>query len=502
MRAALAALLLLGAFPGAALADQQAFRDVSPGNPFYGAVEDVAVTHRLMSGMPDSHTFNGNLPLRRIDFAMTLASFIKEIEVDTGISLSDNELSLYDFDDVSNPVQLAAVTKLANDYNLFSLIPDSMLSPQDFQPDRPVTRFEAAAMFDALMRLAQRKGLVTAVHESDPYNPSHNPFTDLSPLDWAYKPVLDVVRRYQIMAGTTDATFEGDRVLTRYEFAAVAARAFSLIRQEAAGIIVIHRPRRDAQAEVRYTEFHGEDPVMISAYGLLSLAGFKSAGAGGTLQWIGYTPLPWSSEARLINPSISAYHFGNLYQVAPSGYMDGNGNTLYQNNLLSESLAVASCKVGLVGGTPSPVQWELFLDPALLAGQVNAVSAASPITTPGGSTATTAMAAGAGAMLGGMLYDRTPEGALDITVEGGLAYLKPLQPGATPFLSGMVPMLRATIDSHLFLTQTSAIELPEIQVFMLPGEPAQPPSPYPMGPAQATSGTPGLTVGGGFGLSF
>lgn len=506
----LAGILVLSASP-AALADTQAFTDVGPGNPYYAAVEDVAVTHRLMSGLPNDQTFNGDLPLRRIDLALTLANFIKEVEVQTGITLSDSEVSLYAFSDISDPSELATVTNLANNYDLFNLIPSSLLDPRDFQPDRPVTRYEAAAIFDSLMQLMEQKGLVTAVHDTDPYDPTHNPFTDLSPLDWAYKPVLDVVRRYQIMAGTTDATFAGNEVLTRYEFASIAARAFAVIRQEAAGEIVIRRPEADAQEEIVYNEFQGLDPLTISVGGLFSSSGFSSAGGNGSLSWVGYTPMPWSQSARLISPEVAAYHLSNLFQTFDSQNQDPNtGLEIYQSNQVAENLAIASLKVGLIGGPPSPIQWEIFADPALLAGQIVAVPTASGsqiITGLGGATAASGIAAGVGAMVGGTIYDRTPEGALDVTVEGGLAYLRPFTPAIEPLLSGVSPIVRATIDSHLFLGQTSAIELPEIQIFMLPGAPTG--IPRSEGTAQAATGVPmnltptsGMLLGGGLGLSF
>ncbi len=43
---------------------------------------------------------------------------------------------------------------------------------------------------------------------------------DVAPTDWAYKALRSLVERYGCIAGYSDRTFRGDRVLSRYEFAA------------------------------------------------------------------------------------------------------------------------------------------------------------------------------------------------------------------------------------------------------------------------------------------
>ncbi|MEQ9553625.1 MAG: iron uptake porin [Coleofasciculus sp. G3-WIS-01] len=43
---------------------------------------------------------------------------------------------------------------------------------------------------------------------------------DVSPRDWAYEALRSLVEKYRCLRGSTDQTFEGNRALTRYEFAA------------------------------------------------------------------------------------------------------------------------------------------------------------------------------------------------------------------------------------------------------------------------------------------
>jgi len=45
-------------------------------------------------------------------------------------------------------------------------------------------------------------------------------FRDVSPNDWAFQALDDLIRRYDCLVGYPDGTFRGDRPLTRYEFAA------------------------------------------------------------------------------------------------------------------------------------------------------------------------------------------------------------------------------------------------------------------------------------------
>ncbi|MFP4299152.1 MAG: iron uptake porin, partial [Spirulinaceae cyanobacterium] len=47
-----------------------------------------------------------------------------------------------------------------------------------------------------------------------------NRFRDVSPGDWAFQALSDLISRYNCLVGYPDGTFRGNRPLTRYEFAA------------------------------------------------------------------------------------------------------------------------------------------------------------------------------------------------------------------------------------------------------------------------------------------
>lgn len=60
------------------------------------------------------------------------------------------------------------------------------------------------------------------VHGDAPMTQINNvaDFLDVSPRDWAYGALQDLVNRYDCVQGYPDGTFRGDRALSRYEFAA------------------------------------------------------------------------------------------------------------------------------------------------------------------------------------------------------------------------------------------------------------------------------------------
>jgi hypothetical protein len=45
-------------------------------------------------------------------------------------------------------------------------------------------------------------------------------FSDVSPSDWAFQALDDLVRRYDCLKGYPNGTYRGNRALSRYEFAA------------------------------------------------------------------------------------------------------------------------------------------------------------------------------------------------------------------------------------------------------------------------------------------
>ena len=61
-----------------------------------------------------------------------------------------------------------------------------------------------------------------AVEAVDPMDQVTNvsQLSDVSPGDWAYEALRNLVERYGCIAGYPDGTFRGNRAMTRYEFAA------------------------------------------------------------------------------------------------------------------------------------------------------------------------------------------------------------------------------------------------------------------------------------------
>lgn len=60
------------------------------------------------------------------------------------------------------------------------------------------------------------------------------PFADVSPAHWAYPAVTSLVNRYACVSGYPDGTFQGDRIVSRYEFAAALSACLDTLVQLAA----------------------------------------------------------------------------------------------------------------------------------------------------------------------------------------------------------------------------------------------------------------------------
>lgn len=65
--------------------------------------------------------------------------------------------------------------------------------------------------------------------ESTVQIPPASQFRDVLPSDWAYQALLELRDRYNCLAGYPNNTFQGDRPLTRYEFAAGVNACFEVI---------------------------------------------------------------------------------------------------------------------------------------------------------------------------------------------------------------------------------------------------------------------------------
>ncbi|MBI6546948.1 MAG: S-layer homology domain-containing protein [Cyanobacteria bacterium NC_groundwater_1444_Ag_S-0.65um_54_12] len=219
-------------------------------------------------------TFRGEVTFNRLEFAKTLSAFILELETMSGVSLADSSFSFYAFEDLEEQSERAIVEPIANQYNLYDGIPG--IEAHRFEPRRPVNRYEMAAIFDKLMRLVEKKRLITAPSA----RALNNPFNDVNPVDYAYRAVLNTVLRYQILSGFPDATFRGRLEISRYQFAATAAQAFALIREQVSGIVRQRLPKGSLEG-TRFSKFHGDDPSLLS---LGALWTFNMAGVTPLLQ--------------------------------------------------------------------------------------------------------------------------------------------------------------------------------------------------------------------------
>jgi porin len=62
---------------------------------------------------------------------------------------------------------------------------------------------------------------------------SVNQLSDVQPTDWAFQALQSLIQRYVCITGTADQTFQGDRSLTRYEFAAGLNACLSRLSEQA-----------------------------------------------------------------------------------------------------------------------------------------------------------------------------------------------------------------------------------------------------------------------------
>ncbi len=96
-----------------------------------------------------------------------------------------------------------------------------------------------------------------------------NQLRDVSPRDWAYNALRNLVERYGCIAGYPDGTFRGNRALTRYEFAAALNACLQAVEQIAGTRVPSEAP----------DEVTREDLATI--FGLLEEFGAELATLGG-----------------------------------------------------------------------------------------------------------------------------------------------------------------------------------------------------------------------------
>ena len=228
MRRALAlgaALWMVSSAPVFAATADQAFKDVPASCWAANAVMQMAVKRSLMNVYPDD-TFRGNQPFTRAQFADSLSALVDELETMSKASWKDGAPYHWALADVpaSNPDH-DKIFKMVNDYHLWRNVPT--VDPDHFHPDQTVTREEVAKVVSNLLSTGEAQ---KAVMPRDPRAPQ-NPFKDLTPAQWAYKAILTDNSRYRVMIGFPDVTFRPDTELTRYQYAAIGAQTFGMIRE-------------------------------------------------------------------------------------------------------------------------------------------------------------------------------------------------------------------------------------------------------------------------------
>lgn len=79
---------------------------------------------------------------------------------------------------------------------------------------------EANSVSDTLQQIDNYSSEGSATLGQTGNFPGASQFSDVSPGDWAFQALDDLVRRYGCLVGYPDGTFRGNRALSRYEFAA------------------------------------------------------------------------------------------------------------------------------------------------------------------------------------------------------------------------------------------------------------------------------------------
>lgn len=285
--------------------ERPGFTDVPADHWAVDAVRAVAIQSRLMP--VENNRFRGELPVSRLVMAQTVGAFIREIEATSRKKLADNALSLFNFDDIENASLRNQVEQLASQYNLFDYFPDVGVSR--FQPARPVTRTELAAIFAKLVELLEKKDLLARSTIQDPVNP----FSDVSPLDKGYDAVLKTVVKYQVLSGYGDGLFRGDREVNRYEFASAAAKAFDTLREQLSGKVRSRLP--DAVVNDPGPRWRRETPWAVSL-GALVPTYFRLAG-NGVAMGVGAVAEPTTG------PRLDLGGLGLLVEMGRTGYGKG-----------------------------------------------------------------------------------------------------------------------------------------------------------------------------------
>lgn len=134
------------------------------------------------------------------------------------------EITNFSVDTVAAPVELASTPVTASPEASTTILnlptaPVTLGSPSVTQTATP--------SFDAVPEttvnssdLLTQLNRYTAEGEANSQVTSISQLRDVSPRDWAFEALRNLVERYQCIAGYPDGTFQGNRAMTRFEFAA------------------------------------------------------------------------------------------------------------------------------------------------------------------------------------------------------------------------------------------------------------------------------------------
>jgi hypothetical protein len=212
----LAAVALALSLPLQALAAN--FVDVPPSHWAANAVQN-ATNRGLIAGMPDS-TFRGQQALTRLQFAQVMKQMVAEFESALKIDLKSPTYGYLAITDMAkHSAQLPLLLEMVNVYGIFPGLED-----EAFRPDQPVTRYDVARAFAALIRRAEAKGIVR------PAKAAPSTFRDVAPAE--QDAVATVTQQYPLMQGFPGGTFQGPKALTRYEFVALAVKALPTLQAQ------------------------------------------------------------------------------------------------------------------------------------------------------------------------------------------------------------------------------------------------------------------------------
>jgi hypothetical protein len=205
------------------------FADIPTAHWAAKAVSAIAESSKLAQAFPDSKKqFRGAEPLTRRQLARLLSSLVKDFEKRSATAWWNPAPKSWRLADLreSDPERLA-ILDLVNTYRLWDGVP--AVSQDAFDPDAAISREEVAQVLKNLLANGQ------AVHAvlPDTQQRAADAFPDVAVDRWSYEATREL-RKRDLMVGFPDDTFRPDGSLTRFQYAAVAAKALGLVRKPSA----------------------------------------------------------------------------------------------------------------------------------------------------------------------------------------------------------------------------------------------------------------------------